>query len=69
MRVSPELLMIRKINDLIKKHNRKKSIPVAEIEEFKKDLEDMIKQEVSFSKLYILSASEYVDVDTKISNK
>jgi len=67
MRVTPELLMIRKLNDLINKHKSKKSIPVAEIEEFKKDLEDMIKSEVGYSKLYILSASEYVDVDPKIS--
>ena len=66
MRVTPELLMIRKLSDLIAKFRDKGDIPVVEIEEFKKDLEDMIRQEVSFSRLYILSASEYINIDTKI---
>ncbi len=69
MRVTPELLMIRKLNDLIEKYKNEGNIPVAEIKEFKKDLEDMIKQEVGYSKLYILSASEYVSIDTKITDK
>lgn len=66
MRITPELLIIRKLNDLTAKYKEKGEIPLAEIEELRKDLEDMIKQEVGYSKLYILSAAEYVDVNTKI---
>jgi len=65
MRVTPELLIIRKLNDLIEKHEEKGQIPLIEIEEIKNDLEDMIKQEVGHAKLYIMSAAEYIDISTK----
>ena len=62
MRINPELLMIRKFNDLLVKYSDKDSIPKTEISEFKKDIEDMIKQEVAYSKLYLNAASEFMDV-------
>lgn len=62
MRINPELLMMRKFNDLLKKYNDKDTIPKEEIAEFKKDIEDMIKQEVAYSKLYLHSASEIMDI-------
>ncbi len=33
MRVTPELLIIRKLNDLIKKYQNEGSVPLTEIEE------------------------------------
>ncbi|MEX0361958.1 MAG: hypothetical protein AB3N10_13340 [Allomuricauda sp.] len=63
MRINPELLMIRKFNDLLKKYENKDSIPKVEIQEFQKDIEDMIRQEAIYSKLYLHSASQYVDVE------
>lgn len=63
MRVNPELLMIRKFNDLLAKYSDKDSIPKNDIVEFKKDIEDMIKHEVSYSKLYLNAASEFMDIE------
>lgn len=54
MRINPELLMIRKFNDLLKKYDGKEAIPKVEVQEFKKDIEDMIRQEVAYSKLYLV---------------
>ncbi len=62
MRINPELLMIRKFNDLLAKYNDKDTIPKSEIAEFKKDIEDMIKQEVAYSKLYLNAASQFMDI-------
>jgi len=62
MRINPELLMIRKFNDLLKKYDNKEAIPKAEILEFKKDIEDMIRQEVAYSKLYLNAASQFLDI-------
>ena len=62
MRINPELLMIRKFNDLLKKYENKEAIPKTEIAEFKKDIEDMIKQEVAYSKLYLNAASQFMDI-------
>ena len=62
MRINPELLMIRKFNDLLEKYKDKNNIPKSEIEEFRKDIQDMIKQEATYSKLYLASASEFIDI-------
>ncbi len=44
IRINPELLIIRKFNDLLSKYSDKDAIPKSEIAEFKKDIEDMLKQ-------------------------
>ena len=62
MRINPELIMIRKFNDLLTKYENKEAIPKSEIAEFKKDIEDMIKQEVAYSELYLNAASQFVDI-------
>ena len=66
MRINPEFSVIRKLNKLIDKHQNEGSIPVDELKEITADLEDFIKQEANYSKLYIMTASDYVDIDTKI---
>ena len=53
--------MIRKFNDLLTKYENK-SHSKSEIAEFKKDIEDMIKQEVAYSELYLNAASQFVDI-------
>ena len=63
MRINPELLLIRKFNYLLEKYKDKDNIPKEEIKEIQKDIEDMIRQEAQYSKLYLYSAAEYINIE------
>ncbi len=66
MRINPEFSVIRKLNSLVQKHKAEGSVPIDEIQEITSDLEDFIRQEANYSKLYIVTAADYIEIETEI---